>query len=227
MATWSASKPIREDLMLNILIADDHVLLRRGVRALLEEHAGWQVCGEASNGSEAVALAEKLRPQVAVLDLSMPDMNGIEATRHIRRSLPGTEVLVFTMHESEDLAAEVLAAGARGYIMKCDAERDLIGAVEALAQHTPFFTRRVTEAVLRRFSQGRPVHEASSPLLTSRERQIVQLIAEGKRTRGIAVKLGISVKTVETHRSSIMRKLHLASLADLVRYAVRNHFVQA
>jgi DNA-binding NarL/FixJ family response regulator len=185
------------------------------------------VCAEASNGREAVGLAERLRPEICILDISMPELNGIEATRRIRAALPGTDVLILSMHDAEDLAAEVLAAGARGYVLKADVAQDLATAVEALARHTPFFTRKVADAVVDRLVHGKPAPHGPLGLLSPREREIVQLVAEGRRTRRIAGLLGISEKTVETHRTAILRKLHLKSVVDLVRFAIRNGIVQA
>lgn len=212
--------------MLRILLADDHDIVRRGLRELLEEHPGWTVCAEATNGREAVELALEHRPRVAVLDLTMPELNGLEATRRIRQALPETEVLVFTMHESDELVRNVLAAGARGYLLKSDAARQLVPAVEALAQRKPFFAGRISELLLEGFLKG---ERASGPetqeRLTSREREVVQLLAEGNSNKDIARALDLSVKTVETHRAAIMRKLRLRSLADLVRYAIRNQLI--
>jgi DNA-binding NarL/FixJ family response regulator len=214
--------------MLHILLADDHDIVRRGLKDLLEQHMGWQVCAEASNGRDAVDLALQHRPHVAVIDLSMPELNGLEATRRIRQSLPETEVLIFTMHESEELIREVLVAGARGYLLKSDAVRQLIPAVESLSQKKPFFAGRASEVLLDTFLKGGQA--TSIPLgnerLTSREREIVQLLAEGKNNKQIARLLDLSVKTVETHRSTAMRKLELNSLPDLVRYAVRMQIIQ-
>lgn len=212
--------------MFQILLADDHPVVRRGMRASLEQHGGWTICAEACNGREAVELARQHRPNLAILDLMMPELNGVEATRLIRRDLPETEVLIFTFQDSEELAAEALAAGARGFVLKGDPPEDLIAAVEALARHTPFFTRRVTETVVERVVHGRSYRGGMLSLLTARERQIVQMVAEGRRTRDIAQQLGISEKTVETHRAAVMRKLQLESLADVVRYAIRNNIVQ-
>ena len=213
--------------MLRILVADDHDIVRRGLTRLLEEHAGWSVCAEAANGREAVELALEHRPEVAVLDLTMPELNGLEATRRIRQALPDTEVLIFTMHESEELVRSVLAAGARGYLLKSDAARQLVPAVEALAQRKPFFAGRISEVLLEGFLEsGRRKPTASATdRLTSREREIVQLLAEGNSNKAIARRLDLSVKTVETHRAAIMRKLDLHSLADLVRYAIRNQII--
>jgi len=214
--------------MLRILLADDHSIVRRGLKELLEEHAGWSVCAEAATGREAVELAIEHRPQIAVLDLSMPELNGLEATRRIRQAVPDTEVLVFTMHESEDLVREVLAAGARGYLLKSDAADQLVPAVESLAKHRPFFSGRVSEVVLDGFLKAGNAEGASSALqkLTSREREILQLLAEGQSNKHIAKLLELSVKTVETHRAAVMRKLELDSLPDLVRFAIRSQIIQ-
>ena len=215
--------------MLRILLADDHDIVRRGLKDLLEQHVGWQVCAEASNGREAVELALQHRPQVAVIDLSMPELNGLEATRRIRQALPDTEVLIFTMHESEELIREVLGAGARGYLLKSDAVRQLIPAVESLSQKNPYFAGRVSAVVLDGFlKRGQVTLEGpTAERLTSREREVVQLLAEGKSNKQIARLLDLSVKTVETHRTAAMRKLELNSLPDLVRYAVRMQIIQA
>ena len=215
--------------MLRILLADDHDIVRRGLKDLLEQHVGWQVCAEAANGREAVELALQHRPHVAVIDLSMPELNGLEATRRIRQSLPDTEVLIFTMHESEELIREVLGAGARGYLLKSDAVRQLIPAVESLSQKKPYFAGRVSEVVLDGFLKGgqAALEGPTAERLTSREREVVQPLAEGKSNKQIARLLDLSVKTVETHRTAAMRKLELNSLPDLVRYAIRMQIIQA
>jgi DNA-binding NarL/FixJ family response regulator len=214
--------------MLRILRADDHSIVRRGLKELLEEHFGWSVCAEAATGREAVEMAVEHRPHVVVLDLSMPELNGLEATRRIRQAVPETEVLVFTMHESEELVREVLAAGARGYLLKSDAADQLVPAVESLAKHKPFFTGRISEVILDGFLKAARAQAAVSATqrLTSREREIVQLLAEGHSNKQIAKLLDLSVKTVETHRATVMRKLELDSLPDLVRFAIRNQIIQ-
>jgi DNA-binding NarL/FixJ family response regulator len=211
--------------MVGILLADDHDIVRRGVRSLLEAHPGWQVCGEAANGREAVRLAARLKPDIAVLDLEMPELNGLEATRQIKRKLPGTEVLIYSIHETEQLIREVLAAGARGYVLKADAGRQLVDAVEALSRHQPFFTARASEALLENFLKS-PLAAGEVSLLTDREREVLQLLAEGKVNKEVAAALGISVKTVETHRATVMRKLGMNSIVELVHYAIRNHLVR-
>jgi DNA-binding NarL/FixJ family response regulator len=213
-----------------ILIADDHDLMRRGVRTLLEPHPGWEICGEATTGREAVAKAEQLKPNIVILDISMPDLNGVDAAKRIKKASPDTEVLIFSAHYSDQLIREILDAGVRGYIVKSDSDRDLVIAVESLAKKKPFFTSRATEVMLSSFSEGGPKPDASEPLrdrLTTREREIVQLLAEGKSSKEVASSLNISVKTAETHRANIMRKLQIHTVSELVRYAIRNQIVEA
>jgi DNA-binding NarL/FixJ family response regulator len=212
---------------LKILIADDHDLIRKGLRRLIEEHPGWQVCGEARSGREAVEQCLQLQPDVIVVDISMPDLNGLDATRQIRKACPKTEVLVITHHDSDGIAAEVMDAGARGYVLKSDSDTDLVRAVEALARHKPFFTSRVTEMFLaNRGNRVTDPAEAMRKRLTTREREILQLLAEGKTAKEVATILGIAVKTSDTHRTNIMRKLDVHSVAELVRYAIRNKVVE-
>lgn len=206
-----------------ILVADDHEVVRRGLRFILQEQPGWEVCGEAGSGREAVAKADELRPDVVVLDFSMPDLNGLDATRRIRRQLPQTEVLVLTMYDSERLAREFAMAGARGFVLKAEAGKVLVEAVKKLSRHESFFTTRIPEQVL-----GGLLHRAQASAedqedpLTPREREIVQLVAEGKVSKEIAERLNISVHTVETHRNKIMHKLGIHTVGELVRFAIRN-----
>ena len=210
---------------LRILVVDDHAVVRRGVRSLLESRDGWEVCGEATTGRDAVEQSRRLRPDVVVMDLSLPELNGLDATRHILKDAPETEVLVLTMHQSEELARDVLQAGARGYVLKSDADENLIAAVESLRQHKPFLTPTVTEFVLDGYIRDGADQDASRRV-TAREREIIQLIAEGKSNKNAAAALKISVKTIEAHRANIMRKLRLRTVSDLVRYAIRNKIVQ-
>lgn len=212
-----------------ILVADDHEVVRQGLRALLATQPGWEVCAEAVTGREAVKKAEQLKPDVVVMDISMPELNGLEATRQIVKVVPQTEVVILTMHDSEELVREVLDAGARGYLLKSDAGRELVAAVDMVRQHKPFLTSRVSEIVLQGYLKGdsrMTREEVPRSRLTRREREIVQLLAEGKSNKEIAVTLGISVKTAETHRANIMNKLGLHSVTELVRYAVRNKIVE-
>jgi DNA-binding NarL/FixJ family response regulator len=214
---------------LRILIADDHDLIRRGIRDLLQSHPGWKICGEATTGSDAVDKAEKLKPDIAILDISMPDLNGLEASRRIRKASPRTEVLILSMHCSDHLTREIVDAGVRGYIVKSDSDRDLIIAVETLAKNRPFFTPLATEVILSNLNSAGPITKTPESIrdrLTSREREIVQLLAEGKSSKEIASSLNLSVKTVEKHRANIMRKLDMHSVSELVRYAVRNQIIE-
>ena len=213
-------------MSLRILVVDDHAVVRRGVRALLESHEGWEVCGEATTGRDAVEQSRRLKPDVVVMDLSLPDLNGLDATRQILIEAPDTEVLVLTMHDSEQLAREVLKAGARGYVLKSDADENLIAAVESLRQHKPFLTSTVTELVLDDYVRRGDDVAPGLANVTSREREIIRLIAEGHSSKEAAATLGISVKTIDAHRANIMRKLHLRSVSDVVRYAIRSKLVQ-
>jgi DNA-binding NarL/FixJ family response regulator len=213
-----------------ILIADDHDIIRRGLRQLLASRSGWEVCGEAKTGREAVALAEQLKPEVVVMDISMPDLNGLEASRKIHKMFPKMGILILTMHFSDQLVLDIVEAGARAYIVKSDADRDLVSAVEALSSRRTFFTARAADMLLNGFSSGNSVADPHAHLrnrLTSREREIVQLLAEGKSSKEVAAALGISVKTAETHRANIMRKLEMHSVSEVVRYAVKNQIIEA
>lgn len=220
--------PTRTLKKLRIFLADDHEVIREGVRRLIEKETGWEVCGEAVDGRKAVALAEKLGPDVVVLDLSMPELNGLEAARQIKRALPKTEVLIFTGEESEQVIHDVFAAGARSYILKSDISQHLVAAIRALGEHKHYFTTHISEIVFARYLDGKSgAGKDKTEGLTPREREIVQLLGEGKSNKETAAVLGISIKTVETHRASVMHKLRLDSFADLMRYAIRNRIVAA
>jgi DNA-binding NarL/FixJ family response regulator len=210
--------------MTRILIADDHDVVRSGLRSLLESHAGWEVVAEAADGKAAVLKALETKPDVAILDYSMPLVNGVEATRQIRKRNPKVEVLVFTMHDSEALVGEVLDAGARAYLLKSDARQHLISAVEALAMHKPFFSGQVSEKLLETYlltQKGK-----LGAVLSPRERIVVQLIAEGHTNKEISAILNLSIKTIESHRAAAMRKLNITSTAGIVRYAIRNKLIE-
>jgi DNA-binding NarL/FixJ family response regulator len=206
-----------------ILIADDHEVVRSGLRSILEAHEGWAVVAEACDGKEAIGKAAESKPDVAIIDYSLPLMNGIEVTRQIRARVPSAEILIFTMHDSNVLVGELLEAGARAYLLKSDAKRYLIAAVEALSDHKPFFTGRVSEQLLESFLTNNL--GAGHGSLSPRERGIVQLIAEGHSNKEMSEILNLSVKTIETHRAAAMRKLKLTSTAAIVRYAIRNKLV--
>lgn len=214
---------------MRILVADDHDVVRRGLKSVLDARTGWEVVAECGNGRDAVLQAEKLKPDVVVMDISMPDMNGLEAARRIKKTCPKTEVVILSAHYTDQLVREIVDAGAKGYILKSDAERDLVIAVEAVSNRRTFFTTRASEMLIDGF---RHRGEAPTPQalarerLTSREREIIQLLAEGNSSKEVATTLGISTKTAETHRSNIMRKLELHSVSELVRYAVRNQIIE-
>ncbi len=212
-----------------ILVADDHDVVRRGVRAILEAQPGWEVCDEAATGREAVEKAQKLKPDIVILDISMPELNGLEATRQILKEVPRTEVLILTIHASEQLMHDALQAGARGYVLKCSAGSDLVAAVKSLLRHEPFLTSKASGMVLEGYLKASPranQDTLSHSRLSPREREIVQLLAEGKSNKEVAAALGISLKTAETHRANSMRKLNLHSVGELVRYAIRNKFIE-
>ena len=211
-----------------ILVADDHEIVRRGLCALLRNQPEWDVCGEASDGREAVEKVLALKPEVVILDIGMPNLNGLEATRQILKTNPQVKVLILTLHDSDSVVQEVLNAGARGFLLKTDAARDLVAAVDALRRDKTYFTPKVAAMVLDGYLQrenGTALEPPVPSRLTPREREIVQLLAEGKSSKEVAVVLGLSVKTAETHRSNIMRKLELHSVSELVLYAVRNNIV--
>ncbi|HXP16066.1 MAG TPA: response regulator transcription factor [Terriglobales bacterium] len=214
---------------LRILVADDHEIVRHGLICLLKSRPGWEVCGEAQDGRQAVEKAHELKPDIVILDIGMPNLNGLEATRQLLHANANARVLILTITDTDEVVRAVLDAGARGFVLKSDAARDLVAAVEALQSNKTFFTSRVADIVLGGYL-GRTQHnidgEVVLPSLTPREREIVQLLAEGKSTKEVASHLNLSVKTAETHRSNIMRKLNLHSVSGLVLYAVRNNMVQ-
>jgi DNA-binding NarL/FixJ family response regulator len=216
------------DDAVRILIADDHEMIRAGLRHVVELHGGWRVCGEAASGREAVQLARKFMPHVVIVDLIMPELNGFEATRQIKKHLPQTEVLVFSILESDDVIHQMLEAGARGYLVKSDHGRHIVEAIEALVQHRPYFTASVlkmlVDASLCREQQAIDQNKSNTNL-TPREREVLQLLGEGYGNKACAARLGITVKTMETHRATILRKLDIHSMAELVRYAVRNNII--
>ncbi len=217
-------------MLLRILLADDHELTRSGLRFLLEQHKDWTVCGEASNGRMAVEMAERLKPDFAILDISMPELNGLEATRQILKSQPRVKILIFTMHETEKVALEALEAGASGLVLKSDAGENMTAAVQSVAGGRRFFASNVLDFVVEAYLSKRDSKRDSdtqTAVLTRRENEVVQLLAEGKSNKQVAEVLFITDRTVEGHRREIMRKLDLGSIADLVRYAVRNGIIQA
>jgi len=209
-----------------ILIADDHQIIRQGVKALLKS-ADWEICGEASTGREAVEKANELTPDIAILDIAMPHLNGSDAARRIRQESKDTEVLILSVHYSDQLVREIIDAGASGYVLKTDSDRDLLTAVENLARHEPFFTSRAAKVIQNEFSASETLtNNRTESRLSSREREILQLLAEGNSNKEISLSLGLGVATVETHRTNVMRKLGLHSISDLVRYAVRNQIIE-
>src|SRR5271168_1742227 len=217
-------------MKLRILIADDHEVVRRGLVTLLQSHEGWEICGEATDGRAAVDKAKQLKPDIVILDVGMPNLNGLAATRQLTQHDPHCKVIVLTITDSDQVIREALDAGARGFVLKSDAARDLVSAVEALQRNRMFFTPRVNDMVLAGFldkghngASGRP---PKVPTLTPREREVVQLLAEGKSSKEVASLLNLSTKTAETHRSNIMRKLDIHSIRDIVVYAIKNNIIQ-
>ncbi len=214
------TSPIRR-----IMIVDDHDAVRRGVRHLVETKPYYQVIGEASDGRSAIDLAHETNPDIAILDYSLPELNGLDLAHLLKREFPRIEILLYTMHDREEIIMDVLRAGVRGFVLKSDTERHLIAALDALSIHRPYFSGAISETLLDKFLETKPQPSASN--LTHREREVVQQIAEGRINKEIAEILHISVKTVETHRASAMHKLKLRTTADLVRYAIRNNIIQA
>lgn len=217
-------------MRLRILIADDHEVVRRGLSSLLQSHEGWEICGEAKDGREAVEMAKQLKPDIVVLDIGMPNLNGLSATRQLSQQNPQQKIIVLTITDSDQVIREALDAGARGFVLKSDAARDLVSAVEALQNNRMFFTPRVNDMVLAEFLEKghnpSPGEVPKVPKLTPREREVIQLLAEGKSSKEVACILNLSTKTAETHRSNIMRKLGFHSIRDLIVYAVNNNIIQ-
>ena len=214
---------------MRILVADDHEIVRQGLRALIETRAGFVVCGEAANGREAIDRTAALKPDVLVLDIAMPELNGLEAARRIPAVSPRTQILVLSTHHDDALVHELIAAGVRGYVLKSDAAKDLVTAIESLSSGRPFFSAQIADVVVEGFvGRGRllPGDGGAAARLTSREREVLQLLAEGRSTKEVAASLDIGIKTAETHRANLMKKLDLQTIAELVRYAVRNHIVE-
>lgn len=205
-----------------ILIADDHDVVRRGLRDILQERAGWEVVAEAANGQDAISATLKHKPDIAIVDYGLPLLNGIEVTRQIHARVPQTQVLIFTMHDSEMLLQQALQAGARGFLLKSDADDLLVAAVHALIQRKPFFTGHVSEKLLQSFL----IKTDPVSVLTPREQSVVKLIAEGKTNKEMGHVLSLSTKTIESHRASAMRKLNFVTTAELIRYAIRNKLVE-
>jgi DNA-binding NarL/FixJ family response regulator len=213
---------------LRILLADDHALVRRGARGLLNSLQGWRVVGEATNGREAVEKAIKLKPDLAVVDIGMPELDGVDVTRQIREAVPDAKVLVLTMHESDQMVQRALNAGAHGYILKSDLTECLVKAVKAVSEGKRFLTPKVSEIVLEGFLKTKGQHQQgghAGARTTPRELEIIRLLAQGKFNKEIAVELGIAVRTAETHRAKIMLKLGLHSLAELIHYAIAHGII--
>jgi DNA-binding NarL/FixJ family response regulator len=214
-------------LAIRILIADDLEIVRRGLCAVLQVRPEWYVCGEAGDGSQALHLAQKLKPDVAILDLRLPSLDGAEATRQIQKASPQTKVLILTLDYSDHVIREVLKAGANGILLKADAVRDLTAAIDSLLQSKTYLSAKVAAFVLDRSLNRNWSTQTYSTVdhLTPREREVVQLLVDGKTAKEVAANLGLSVKTVETHRSNVMRKLQIHSVSELVLYAVRNNII--
>lgn len=215
---------------LDVLVADDHDIVRRGLIDLIEKQPGWKVIAEATNGREAVEKTLEMKPDVSILDVSMPSLNGIEAAREISQSGSQTKLLILTMYHSDPLVRQMLQAGVRGFVLKSDAATELVQAIDALHRNKTFFTPKVSQMFVDAQQDKNPKHgdneESNALRLTPRQREIAQLLAEGKNSREIAAALGTTFKTVETHRANIMRRLDCHSVTELVRYAIRNGIVQ-
>jgi two-component system response regulator NreC len=211
---------------IKVLVADDHTILRQGIKALLDNQAGIEVIGEAKDGREALTLIERLLPDVILMDIAMPGLNGLEATRRIKKKFPGIKVLVLTMYTNEEYVFQILNAGANGYLVKETAFQDLISAIKAVYRDEAFMSPSISKKVINRYTQRvRKANDPTCDILTTREREILQLIAEGSSSKKIAEALFISPKTVETHRTHIMDKLNIHNRTDLIKYAIRTGIV--
>jgi DNA-binding NarL/FixJ family response regulator len=208
---------------LRILVADDHEVVRRGIRTLIETHSEWEICGESSTGRDAVAKAARMKPDVVLLDITMPDLSGSEAIPEILKVQPETKILVLTMHDSGQMASRVLAAGARGLVLKSDASHDLILALEAMGKNKIFLSPGVTKILVNEIQRNQAV--PSPDILTSRETEVLKYLAEGKSNKEVAARLGISPRTIDAHRARIMDKLHIRTLSELVHFAIRHKIV--
>src|ERR1700690_1927606 len=217
-------------MKVRILIADDHEVVRRGLCTLLQTHEGWEICGEAKDGREAVEMAKQMKPDVVILDVGMPNLNGLAATRQLAQQNPNQKIIVLTITDSDEVIREALDAGARGFVLKSDAARDLVSAVEALQRGRMFFTPRVNDMVLAGFldkgHNGSKNEFPAMPKLTPREREVVQLLAEGKSSKEVACALNLRTKTAGHHPSKIMGKLGFHSIRDIVVYAIKNNIIQ-
>jgi DNA-binding NarL/FixJ family response regulator len=213
---------------LRILVADDHDVIRQGVISLIKDHLGWEVCGEACDGRDAVDKAKELKPDIVIIDIGMPLLNGLDATRQILKENPIVRVLVLTMADGDRAVRDAFEAGAQGFVLKSDASRDLVAAIDALGHGNTFFTARVSRIVLSGYLEHvqSTKNEQIAPTLTPREREVIQLVAEGESSKQVAARLGISPKTAETHRNNVMQKLNLHSMVELVLFAVRNGIIQ-
>jgi DNA-binding NarL/FixJ family response regulator len=230
---YTEGSPLMTSNPYRILVADDHAVVRRGLRVLLESQPGIEVCCEASTGTEALESVKKFKPDMVVLDLTMPEMNGLDVTRAVHEESPSTAILVLTMHFSEELAREVLRAGALAYVLKSDADSELLAAIDHVRHNQPFFTGALAASMAQTFVHGPgdvPQLSGDRPLpgspLTTREVEVIQLLAEGKSNKEAAVELGVSTRTIESHRNHIMHKMNFRNFSELVRFAVRNNLVE-
>ena len=227
MTISTENTPANDAQLLRVLLVDDHDLVRQGLRSMLEAQEGWMICGEASTGLEAIELSKQLRPDIAIVDIHMPGMDGLQATRQILMANPQIEVLILTLDETESVVQAATAAGARGIVMKSDAAHELVTAMTSLARHEPFYATKASSILAQ--SLAHPLSTStvdSHGALTKRERDVVILVAEGHSNKGVGDALNISAKTVESHRRNVMHKLGLKSTAELVRYAVRYGLIQ-